>query len=434
MKRERQATFRFAPFSRRQKQVITWWRPESPYAQYDGVLLDGAIRSGKTIACIVGFTIWSSHCFTGENFIISGKSMGALKRNIVGPMLKILRAMGIVYTYNRSENYLEFSGNTYYLFGANNEASQDVLQGLTAAGWLGDEVALQPQSFIEQAIGRCSVNGAKIWLNCNPESPHHYVKTDLIDKAEQKRLVHLFFTQDDNLTLSPDTKARYCRMYYGVWFNRFIRGLWVAAEGAIYDMLDESVHVVDTLPAMTRYWVGVDYGTASVTTFWLLGLGADSRLYFIDFWRWDAAENQRQLSDVEFTERMETWLSDLNVTPQHVFVPDDAASFITQLQQTKKAGKAPHLGGLAIADRSPGSVLRRIRNVSSLFHTRRLLFSRTVQRKGGLKEWCGYVWDAKKQKLGEDAPLKEHDHDPDAGGYAVAGIENVWRGWIREAA
>jgi PBSX family phage terminase large subunit len=177
----RRPAFAFQPFSKRQKQAITWWMAQSPYADYDGIVADGAVRSGKTVAMIVGFVLWSTGCFAGENFIVSGKSIGTLKRNVVAPMCQILQALGIAYQYHRAENYLEFCGNTYYLFGANNEASQDVLQGLTAAGWLGDEVALHPQNFIEQAIARCSVEGAKFWLNCNPENPYHYVKTELID-------------------------------------------------------------------------------------------------------------------------------------------------------------------------------------------------------------------------------------------------------------
>ena len=172
------------------------------------------------------------------------------------------------------QNFLEFGGNTYYLFGANNEASQDVLQGITAAGWLADEVALQPQSFIEQAFGRCSVEGSKYWLNCNPENPQHFVKVDLIDQAKTKHLLHIHFDLDDNLTLSPRIKERYKRMFSGVWFKRYILGLWVAAEGAIYDLLDEAVNVIPDakLPKMLKHWVGCDYGTGSVTKFWLLGL------------------------------------------------------------------------------------------------------------------------------------------------------------------
>ena len=164
---------------------MNWWREGSPYRNRDIMIADGSIRSGKTIACICSFLIWSMECFSGQNFILSGKTIGSLKKNVIGPMLQILTAWGIPYRYVRSgEQYIEIGTNTYYLYDAHNESSQDKIQGLTAAGALADEAALFPRNFIEQMIGRCSVEGAKIFMNCNPESPAHYVKTELLDKAE----------------------------------------------------------------------------------------------------------------------------------------------------------------------------------------------------------------------------------------------------------
>src|SRR5690606_10595817 len=190
--------FRFQPFSKKQKQVLTWWMPRSPYRDYDMIIADGSIRSGKTIAMIDGFLTWSLETFRHQSFILSGRTMGALKRNVLRPAFEILAAKAIPYRYNRSEHFVQIGTNTYYCFGANNEAAQDVLQGLTAAGAYGDEAALFPQSFIEQMIGRCSVEGSKIWLNCNPAGPYHYLKVDYIDKAEEKRILRLHFTLDDN--------------------------------------------------------------------------------------------------------------------------------------------------------------------------------------------------------------------------------------------
>ncbi len=430
----RRPAFAFRPFSKRQKQAITWWMAQSPYADYDGVVADGAVRSGKTVAMIVGFVLWSTGSFAGENFIVSGKSIGTLKRNVVAPMCQILQALGIAYQYHRAENYLEFGGNTYYLFGANNEASQDVLQGLTAAGWLGDEVALHPQNFIEQAIARCSIDGSKYWLNCNPENPYHYVKTELIDKAIEKRLLHLHFTMDDNLTLSESVKARYRRMYAGVWFKRFVLGLWVAAEGAIYDMLDLSKHVIDDdkIPVgeIKLWFVAADYGTASVTTFWLLGL-TDDCAYFVDCWRWDASRQSRQKTDLEFGKDLEQWLTEWKIVPRHLFIPDDAASFIQQLQRQRGSNAASVLRNLAVADRSPGSVLHGIRDISSLLGAGKLFFARRIDRKGGMDGWTSYVWDDKAMARGEDKPVKENDHDPDAGRYAIHGARAYWQKFLR---
>ena len=323
--------------------------------------------------------------------------------------------------------------NTYYCFGANNEASQDVLQGLTAAGALADEAALFPWSFIEQMIARCSVDGAKLWLNCNPEGPHHQVKTELIDKACEKRILRLHFSMEDNLTLSRRVRDRFRRMFTGVWFKRYILGLWVAAEGSIYDMLDESVHVVDTLPIMHKYWLACDYGPGGVTTFWLLGQGMLSdgqvldKLYFIDFWRHDVAVKGRALADNEIADKVLAWLPD-RIRLERLILPADAYSLMSHFRNLRP--HHPELGTLEWADQTSGSVLRGIRDIGMLLATGRLYFSRALQAKGGLNEWQGYVWDPKAQERGEDKPLKLNDHDPDAGRYAVQAASSVWHRWL----
>ncbi len=279
MKRLRKnKAFQFKPFSPKQLKLMNFWREGSPYKDYDIVIADGAIRSGKTIACICSFLQWSQESFDGESFIVAGKTMGALKRNVIRPMLQILTAWGWNYNYNRSQNFIEIGTNTYFMYGANTEASQDALQGLTAAGAYADEVALFPQSFIDQMIGRCSVEGAKIFLNCNPEGPHHYIKEEFIDKAKEKNIYHLHFTMDDNLTLAPKVKDRFRRMFTGVFYKRFILGLWVAADGLIYQLFADKPEdfIVDDEwlkehPIMYGT-IGVDFGgTKSAHAFTFTG-------------------------------------------------------------------------------------------------------------------------------------------------------------------
>ena len=279
MKRiRRNKAFQFKPFSPKQLKLLNFWREGSPYKDCDIVIADGSIRSGKTIACICSFLQWSQESFDGESFILAGKTMGALKRNVIRPMLQILTAWGWNYNYNRSENFIEIGSNTYYMYGANTEASQDALQGLTAAGAYADEAALFPQSFIDQMIGRCSVSGAKIFLNCNPEGPHHYIKEEFIDKAKEKNIYHLHFTMDDNLTLSRKVKDRFRRMFSGVFFKRFILGLWVAADGLIYQIFADNPEsfVIDDEwlkehPIMYGT-IGVDFGgTKSAHAFTFTG-------------------------------------------------------------------------------------------------------------------------------------------------------------------
>lgn len=246
-RKKRPAKFNFKPFSPQQQRLIHWWRPMIRTSENNYVIADGSIRSGKTIACIIGFLTWSQEMFSGESFILAGKTMGALKKNVVRPMLQMLEAWGWPYEYIRSgtDARLEIGTNTYYLYGANTEAAQDALQGLTAAGAYLDEAALFPKSFVDQAIARCSVDGWKFWMNCNPAGPHHFIREEYLteEAMKQKKVYHLHFTMDDNLSISPKRKEEYKNAWpHGsVFYKRFILGKWVAADGLIYQQFADHV-------------------------------------------------------------------------------------------------------------------------------------------------------------------------------------------------
>lgn len=403
------AAFRFQPFSRKQKKLLTWWTRPSPYRDHDMVVCDGSIRAGKTVAMIDSFTTWSLATFQDESFILAGKSMGALKRNVLKPLFSILAAKGIPHHYNRSEHFIEIGSNTYYCFGANNEASQDVMQGLTAAGALGDEAALFPQSFVEQMIARCSVEGSKVWLNCNPEGPHHWIKTDLIDQAHEKRILHLHFTLDDNPALSPKVKERYKRLFSGLWYKRMILGLWVLAEGTIYDLFDESTMVIPQPPGPAAYYlVGVDYGTGNPTVFGLFGVAANRtarpRVWLEREWYHDSRKAGRQMTDSEYAEAMRQWLG--SITPRTVFVDPSAASFKLELRRA----------GLPVRD-ADNSVIDGIRTQARMLQTGEYKICACCQHT--IEEYGAYVWDPKAQARGEDKPLKENDHCADMQRYCL---------------
>ncbi|MEI3141574.1 MAG: terminase family protein [Lawsonibacter sp.] len=130
--------------------------------------------------------------------------------------------------------------NTFYLFGGKDEGSAALIQGLTLAGALLDEVALMPRSFVEQAAARCSVSGSRLWFSCNPESPAHWFYQEWILKAEEKGVLRIPFSMEDNPGLSPQMLERYRTMFQGTFYRRFVLGEWVAAEGLVYDFFDES--------------------------------------------------------------------------------------------------------------------------------------------------------------------------------------------------
>ena len=157
--------FRFKSFSRKQKQVLTWWLPESGVSHAEGIIADGAIRSGKTVCMVLAFVQWSMATFNEENFGMCGKTVGSFRRNVISVLKKMLTSRGYEYSDKRSDNLIVITRgdvtNYYYIFGGKDESSQDLIQGITLAGILLDVVALMPRSFVEQATGRCSVTGSK---------------------------------------------------------------------------------------------------------------------------------------------------------------------------------------------------------------------------------------------------------------------------------
>lgn len=318
-KRKRPAKFDFKPFSDQQRRLIHWWRPMVSASECNYVIADGSIRSGKTIACIIGFLAWSQEMHSGQTFILAGKTMGALKKNVIRPMLQMLEAWGWPYEYVRSgsEPHIDIGSNTYYLFGANTEAAQDSLQGLTAAGAYLDEAALFPKSFVDQAIGRCSEDGWKFWMNCNPAGPHHFIREEYLEeeKMMRKKVYHLHFTMDDNLSISPKRKQEYkdAWPHGSVFYKRFILGLWVAADGLIYQQFADNVADY----TVTSKWlqdnpiqyavIGVDFGgTKSAHSFTLTGFTQGyKQVVVLDEYYCKKRINPKQLQDdfIDFVRR-----------------------------------------------------------------------------------------------------------------------------------
>lgn len=261
------AVFRFKPFSRKQRKVLNWWCRSSPVRDYNGIIADGAIRSGKSVAMSLSFVIWAMSEFEACNFAMCGKTIGSFRRNVLFWLKLMLRSRGYSVSEQRTENLVVVRRgnleNYFYVFGGKDERSQDLIQGITLAGVFFDEVALMPESFVNQATGRCSVDGSKFWFNCNPGSPAHWFKTGWIDKRADKRLLYLHFTMDDNLSLSEAVKERYRGMYTGVFFKRYILGEWKSADGVIYRQFadDPERFILDEVPAdIIIGTMGLDFG------------------------------------------------------------------------------------------------------------------------------------------------------------------------------
>lgn len=399
--------------SEKQREIMKF-----PYSGYDALICDGAVRSGKTSIMSLSFFLWVMGAFNGCNFAFCGKSVGAVERNIVTPLLSIayLR-QNFDLRYNRAGHVIVArrgpKENRFYLFGGKDESSYMLIQGITLAGVLLDEVALMPRSFVEQSLARCSVTGSKLWFNCNPEGPEHWFRKEWILKPQAHNALHLHFTMDDNPALSEETRRRYYSMYSGIFFQRYILGLWVMSEGIIYDMFDQTQNVYRETPVdmawLSQRTVCCDYGTTNPTVF-LDVYDHDGTVRVDREYRWDSREEHRQKTDKEYAEDL---LQFMGKDPCAVIVDPSAASFIVELQSR----------GVYVIP-AENDVLDGIRKTSTLFQARRLLIH---ERCAGLLDEIGtYIWDEKASLRGEERPVKERDHGPDALRYYVNSLPD-WR-------
>ena len=283
-------------FSAKQKTAMTWWA-NPRYQEYDAIICDGAVRSGKTLSMGMGFFLWAMRRFSGEQFALCGKTIVSLRRNVLHEILPKVTALGFHCEEKRSENLVIVrSGgreNRFYLFGGYDEGSAALIQGVTLAGVLFDEAALMPRSFVEQALARCSVDGARLWFSCNPGSPHHWFYQEWIKRSRERNALYLHFEMTDNPGLSKRTLERYENMYAGIFYDRYVRGLWVAAEGIVYkDFANdtEKYLIGDPLEwakqngaSFSIISIGVDFGgTKSATKFQATGITKDFRVVALE--------------------------------------------------------------------------------------------------------------------------------------------------------
>jgi PBSX family phage terminase large subunit len=367
--------------------------------------------------------------FNGGNFGMAGKTISSFKRNVWIPLSGMLRGRG--YTISKvpdmHDAFIISKGgkeNYYYIFGGKDERSQDLVQGFTASGFFFDEVALMPQSFVNQAVARCSVEGSKLWFNCNPDGPFHWFKLEWIDQLEQKDAFRLHFGLEDNPSLSERVIARYKRMFSGLFYDRFINGLWVLAEGIIYSMFTKDM-VIEKLPAGVKIkmkWIGVDYGQANATTFILMGLGSDNKIYILDEYYHSGRTSSIQKSPRGYSKDYFKWktkngVDGVPVNQKYTYIDPSAKGFIRQLfedgeKKIRGANNAVRAGGSRVDE------LSGIELVSSIIEADMLRVMEHCTNTIG--EFSSYRWDPKAQEeRGEEKPLKQNDHCMDAIRYVI---------------
>ena len=389
-------------FSPKQRRLFLWWD------QYDGVICDGAVRSGKTFAMGVAFFLWAMSSFRGQQFGLCATTQNGVRRNLLSPVLPVLRCLGfqVEERLSRGQLVVRRGGreNTFFLYGGRNEGSPALIQGVTLAGVLLDEVALMPRSFVEQACARCSVEGGKLWFSCNPAGPEHWFYKEWICRAEEKRTLYLHFTMEDNPSLSPRTRKKYERMFRGVFYRRYVQGEWVAAEGLVYDFFDPSALEPAPTEGFDRWRISCDYGTLNPASFGLWGR-RDGVWYRVAEYYYDARAEGRQKTDGEYAADLKKLAGERSV--EMVIVDPSAASFIEEL---RRAGWTVR--------KADNRVLEGIRRTAAALRSGEVVICRECE--AAVREFAMYCWDL---KAGQDKVVKEHDHAMDDIRYFVMSLE-----------
>ena len=373
----------------------------------DGLYLicDGAVRSGKTVFMSAAFVIWAMEYYDRTNFAICGKTVQSAERNVLKP-LQENESLPYTMTYKVSTKVLTVrcgkKENYFYIFGGKDESSYMLIQGITLAGVLFDEVALMPRSFVEQALSRAiSFEHPKYWFNCNPESPNHYFYKEWIENPKDNT-THLHFLLEDNPILSPQMIERTKAMYSGVFYDRYIRGLWVIAEGIIYPMFGKETITPTEEREYSRYVVSMDYGIQNPTAMLLWGFCGGVWYQVNEFYH-SGRETAQQKTDQQYYEDLERLAGDLPV--DRLIIDPSATSFIALVKQKRRFRVM----------KARNDVIDGIRKTASAIQQGKIKVNDCC--KNTIKEYGLYSWD---QKADEDRPIKDNDHAMDATRYFVS--------------
>ena len=390
--------------SKKQRLAMSWWKSERG-RKLDAVICDGAVRSGKTLSMSLGFMLWACGSFDGGAFAICGKTITSLRRNVITPIMPLLKDYGFIVSEKVSRNYIDLTllgrTNRFYLFGGKDEGSASLIQGMTLSGVFFDEVALMPRSFVEQALARCSVAGSKMWFNCNPDNPSHWFYNEWIKKAEEKRALYIHFTMDDNPSLTQELKNRYKRLYSGTFYDRFVLGKWTASEGVIYPMFDEKKHVYRGDVECERYVISCDYGTVNPSSFGLWGL-CGGIWHRVREYYYSSKRTGISRTDEEHYAALVELAGSCKISK--VIVDPSAASFIECIRRH----------GRFRVVKADNDVVTGIRHVGTALRQGKLRFHESCR--DILREFRLYRWS---DKSGTDAPIKENDHAMDDMRYFV---------------
>ena len=359
----------------------------------------GAVRSGKTF--ITYDLILKRLCELPDGFrVMIGRTQQTLERNVLNPMRE--RYGASIVSHINSKNTAYIAGKAFYVVGADNKEAVTKIKGLGLVYGYGDEVTTWHEDVFQMLKSRLSDRGAVFDGTCNPASPSHWLKKEIIDNdALSVKTWH--FTLDDNPFLDKQFVDALKLEYVGVWYRRYILGEWCLAEGLIYPNFSRELHTVKTegIPKHGEHYISIDYGTLNPfsASLWRVCGG---KAYRIAEYYHNGRETKRQLTDEEYYQAIVNLAGELQI--RFIVVDPSAASFITTI---RKHGK------FAVR-KAVNDVLDGIRTTAGYLQSGKLLFSENCEN--AIREFGLYRWDDKQasgKPQADDKPMKENDHAMD---------------------
>ena len=380
-------------------------------------ILHGSVRSSKTTNANVRWLDFMGNS-PHDKFLMTGKTRDTLERNVIEDLISMIDGK-LPYDYNKFDGYLDIGDKRCYLVGFNDEGAVDKIRGMTVGGWYADEAATAPESAIKMAINRCSLPGAKIFWTMNPDSPYHFIYKEYINnsKLKEKGVIKVWhFTLEDNPNLTEEYIEQLKLLYQGsqLQYKRYILGLWVIAEGAIYDQFVESENTFTEIPKVNEINICCDYGVSTVTTFGVMGIQKDetegNSYYLLEETYYDKEETGVAQSDSERVNDIVKLQNKYKLTHSNtIYLPHDAASLKAECQKDSRI--------IMKVDTYAPNTYEDITAIQNLIANRK--FKIHTSCKHSISQAQSYAWDKRAQQRGEDKPLKVDDHCPD-----------MWRGGI----
>lgn len=393
------------------------WQPFGPVAHnylYNSTywinVAVGSIRSGKTIVALsrfIEFTLISNN----HDFMIIGKTLTTLERNVVRPFMKMLNSLGIHAEHNRYLNEIYYLNNTICLFGVGKKGDDEKIQGSTFGGALIDECTVITEDGFKMILSRNSLPESMIFITCNPANPNHYLYTEYIQNEHLKEdgKCHVWtFTLEDNQTLTKDyvdnLKASYPKD--SLFYKRYIDGLWVSGQGAIYGHFDEEniYHEDKPLDWFDIVEVGSDYGASSTTCWNVIGVKCyddHNEFYVIDEGGYNAEETGVGITNSKIADMIRETQDNNHLGRDNVFcVSHDASSLEYELEQSSDI----HMS----IEKFMPDTLESISCIADLIYKNYFHIHERCTRTIDCIQ--SYEWDAAAARRGEDKPHKVDDH------------------------